>query len=211
MEDYTNFWKTNINDKIVYYGKKMLDISLQGFEGKDLLVNGEPKRLMVQSKTIYNIEGKRKKIIGQYQDFKHGDIIDYSDNKWLVTSFVLSDHQLYDEGTMEVCNDVLIIEVDATETIVGYDSVGRPIIEKVQGEPLIIDCITSNRIVNYEEGTGINLPDNRLEVTIPYTVHDKIIENTNFKMNNRNYKIIGLDYSGVINQIGIIKIIADRI
>ena len=211
MKDYSNYYRSNMNDKIRYDGKKILDATLNGFEGQDLLVNDLPKRLLVQDKYTYNVEGKRKTIIGQFGDFKFGDVIDYSQYKWIIVDFVLSDHKMYDKGVMELCNDVLVIEGDPIKTQVGTDPMGRPIYEDIAGEPLIINCITTNRIMSSQDGIGIKLPDNRLEITIPFIIHDKIIENTNFIMNNRAYKIFGLDYSSVINQNGIIKIMAERI
>lgn len=211
MNDYSNYWHTSLDDRIVYYGKKVLDYSLQGFEGKDLFVNGVSKRLLVHDAYTVTNEGKRKTIIGEYGTFKCGDTIDYNDNYWLVLSKVYSDHNMYDKGNMELCNDVFVLEQEPIKTISGYDPTGRPIYKETEVEPLTINCISKNTILDYKEGTGIRLPDGELEITLPYIEDEKLIEGTVFKLNNREHTIIGLDYTDVINTVGVIRIQARRV
>lgn len=210
MNDYTNYWNTNVNDKVVYYGKKILDYSLKGFESKDVLVDGVAKKLLIRDKYSENEGATKRTVIGQIDDFKCGSVVEYKDNKWIVITYVLSDHEIYDKGVIEICNNTLVIETDPIQTLTGYDPMGRPIYVETPSTPLEIPCITTTSIKDYEKGVGTNLPDGILQITIPYLEHEKLAINTNFNMYNGNYKIVGLNYSDVINQNGIIKITAER-
>lgn len=210
MKDFSNYWNTNLDDRIVHYGKKILNYSLTGFESKDVTVDGIATKLLVQDKYSDNEGATKRTIIGQVGDFKSGSIVEYKNKKWLVTTYVLSDHDIYDKGVMEICNNVLVIETDPTQTLTGYDPTGRPIYESSPSTPLEIDCITTTTIKDYETGVGINLPDGKMLITIPYFNHEKIAINTDFEMYNTSYKIIGLNYDDVINGNGIIKITVEK-
>ena len=56
-----------------------------------------------------------------------------------------------------------------------------------------------------------NLPYNNLSVTMSYSTNENIKEGKTFNMYGLDYKIIGIDYSKVLNNVGIIQLLADRV
>lgn len=211
MKDYSNYWNTNINDRIKHYGKKILDMSLDGFESKEVIVDDLTKKLLIQEKYSANNEGSKRTIIGEYGSFKWGSVIKYNGNSWISTSFPLSENGIYDKGIMELCNDILVLESDPHKVKVGNDPIGRPIYEEIKGDIFEIPCSTTTTITNSSEEVWFSLPGGKIQITIPFVDHDKLKINTDIKLQKSTFKISGVDYSNTINKCGIIKITAEKI
>lgn len=116
----------------------------------------------------------------------------------------------YDLSVMQECNNTLILKGEVTKTKVGENDFGEPQYSYVEGDPIEIPCIVETSIQTRETEKPINLPEGRLQVTIPYTDNKQLAISQEFSMYDSNYEIIGIDYTKSINGVGIMIIDGKR-
>lgn len=135
-----------------------------------------------------------------------GDVFALGSDKWLCVE-VDPLHEVYYKGSVRLCNATFTLQTSTTKTITGYDSLGRPIYTEV---PVITswNCIAETKYINANFDKPINLPENKIHITVPYS--DLIKENMEFNMWNNKYKITGFSMENVINGIGILKVWSER-
>lgn len=97
---------------------------------------------------------------------------------------------------------------------IGTDNLGRPIYDIIPGEIKELPCVVkmnnaSTAIADTNE--PINLLDNQVVVTIPYTEAPSIKYNEKFELYNDLYRIIRIDPSSSINKVGILHITGQRV
>lgn len=138
-----------------------------------------------------------------------GSMVVAGSNIWL-TIDVISD--ITSKGILRLCNNVLKLQTGVKEKLIDYDSVGRPVYEPT---PVYTswNCVATSKIENpYDNlNSQINLPEGKMEVTISYVNNTAIADNAEFTMWGYSYKIIGIDMSKVIDNIGVIKLVAQRV
>lgn len=210
MKDYSNYHGTNLNTKLVHDGNLMLESVLNGFDGADVEINGIPYRAALYNKYSTRRSGKLKKMLTKSGQSAIGDLVKINEENWLVTT-VPEDNSISQEATIEQCNNTLDIVGKPVEVIVGYDPMGRPIYETVPGDITSYPCIVKTSFYMSEDDKQINLPSGRIQITIQYTDNPDIVEDTEFAMYSRTYRIVGLDYTQSINKKGLIVILADRV
>jgi hypothetical protein len=210
VKDYSSYHNSNINDKIIGDGNLILDKALSGFEGYDVLVDGVAKKVVIQSKNSYNSKGDTSYIIGKKGDLNIGSIVDHDNKKWLIPSHI-DDFKIYVKGVIQFCNSTLTIPGDTTKTQTGTDSMGRPIYDETTSPSTSLPCIAESKVYMSEDQEPINLPNERLVVTIPYTNNDKIKLNFEFDMYGNRYEVSHVDRSQVIGTVGILQLTADLV
>lgn len=127
---------------------------------------------------------------------------------YLVISF--NENNLYSTANAKLCNNTLKLKGEPTQTVIGYDHRGAPIYETVEGVSVEVPCIAENKVMVGDSNQPINLPDGRLMVTIPYTIHDNININKTFNMYDTEYLISNVDKTKSINGVGLIIITGQR-
>lgn len=164
-----------------------------------------------------SVVSNKKEVRTKHSDnFKHGDIIDI-ENKiskerqtYLLTKSVET-KEGYDLSVAELCNSTFKLSGTETKVLKGYDYLNRPIYETTTTGDQYIPCIVESRIFNATgEDEAINLPENKIQVTMQYTEHKDIDFGKDFQMYGQPYRITGLDYTQVMNNKGILKIIGER-
>jgi hypothetical protein len=110
------------------------------------------------------------------------------------------------KAKIKLCNNTLTLKGSTIEIIVGYNDFGEPITETISSEDIILPCIVETKILDDETEQAINLPEGRINVTIPYTEHEDIAIDKEFVMYGEKYKIIGIDYTQSINKEGLLII-----
>lgn len=149
-----------------------------------------------------------KKYLLSLVSINRGAIVNWSNQKWLtLSSDFIGD--IYYKCAIELCNNILHIKTGETKTISGYDPMGRPIYTTT---PVFTDfpCIVSqSKSVGTESNQAINLPNGQLFITIPYT--ELIKEQMEFQMYQRKYKVINVDYTESINQVGLVTLTVERV
>jgi hypothetical protein len=161
---------------------------------------------IVEESSLNKNPNKKRILMKPEDSLSVGNTCVWNNNNWLVTDLD-DDNGIYTVGIIEKCNNTLTIQTGVTETITGYDSMGRPIITSIptyDSFPCIeISGLNVNRRTNLDE--PVNLPFSRTIITI--TLTDKIQIDMEFVMNNNKYKIIDMSYS----RTGLLDLMADKI
>jgi hypothetical protein len=139
-----------------------------------------------------------------------GDMVELDGKFWMVTDYV-SDNPLFPKAKIGKCNFSLHLKTDETKTLIGYDNFKRP---QYDTQPIFTDiqCILQTYVSNISLNNTINLPQGQVLVTIQYNdIAKSIKENDEFDIYNRQYKVVGMDYSNIVQGIGCLAIIAERV
>jgi hypothetical protein len=129
---------------------------------------------------------------------------------WMVVDFT-SENKLFPKAKIQICNFTLKVKTGETKTLLGYDDFKRPVYD-TQSTYVDTQAILKNAIGNVLLNSEINLPSERMLITIKYDDNAKLIkENDTFDMYNREYKVVGIDFSNVFNGKGIITLTTERV
>lgn len=208
MKDYSNYHDTDIKGKIERDGLFLLEQSLDGYGGYDVLINDliETKVLMYQK---YDSNGEAKKVIGRIEDIERGNLIKHGNEYWLVTTKP-EDNNIYHKAEMRLCSSEFPIGyTDEQSILVGNDHLGNPVYETVKGETIYTPCVVemnSASVAIADNNNAINLLDNKIIITIPFIKSDEIKINEQFMMYDLNYRIIRVDETKSIKGVGIVII-----
>lgn len=138
------------------------------------------------------------------QTVKKGATVLIGTQYYLVTDF--NGNGINQKAKIKLCNNTITLKGSTTEIIVGYNDFNEPITETVSSGDIVLPCIVEIKILDDETEQAINLPEGRINVTIPYTEHEDIAIDKEFVMYGEKYKIIGIDYTQSINKEGLIII-----
>lgn len=139
-----------------------------------------------------------------------GDLIFHKNHNWILTDFI--DNDIFPKGSLEKCNYSLSINPPPTKTLKGHDSVGRPVYEETNGTPLLLPCIVETSFYHKDDkDTPIILPKGNIRVTLSYLDNSELKIGQTITVYNEKYKIVGVDLTSVINNIGIIKLNAEKV
>jgi hypothetical protein len=129
---------------------------------------------------------------------------------WMVVDFT-SENKLFPKAKIQICNFTLKVKTGETKTLLGQDDFKRPVYD-TQATYVDMQAILKNTIGNIPLNAEINLPSERMFITVKYDDNAKLIkENDTFDMYNREYKVVGIDFSNVFNDKGIITLTTERV
>lgn len=97
------------------------------------------------------------------------------------------------------------------KTVKGYTQLGKPIYEEFYTVDKLEPCIVETSSGSANTDAQLVIPRNSIFITIKYQPSETIAINYQFTMYNNKYKIVDIDYTKVINEKGIIKILAERV
>jgi hypothetical protein len=139
-----------------------------------------------------------------------GDFIEFQGNKYL-SVFVPEERETYWSSKARLCNSTYPIKLTKTTVLVGHNTLGKPMYKDSYEIDRQEPCIVESR--NYATDTNAQLiiPNNSVLITIKYQPSDTLVVNYEFTMYNNKYKIVDIDYTKIINEKGIIKILAERV
>ncbi|PKR82851.1 hypothetical protein [Heyndrickxia camelliae] len=209
MKNYSNYHSNNINDKMMHDGLLLLQNSLDGFEGYEGILNNT-KNTKVLFYDKYDAQSTTKKIIGYVEDIELGNLFKINNENWLITTYP-EDNKVYRKAEVQLCNSTFPIEANKNKVLIGYDNFGKPVY-KEEIEYDYVPCIVQSKLYMTTLNQPINLPNDALLITLPYNeMTKKIIENYPFIYHDRNYKVIDIDFSGVVIDKGIINVTVNRV
>ncbi|WP_226035613.1 hypothetical protein [Aquibacillus saliphilus] len=171
-------------------------------------VDGVQKQVSVSSTADPN----KRRILFKENDINWGDIVLHESQQWLVTERPFF-NRIHDKSKMTLCNNTLTFEVENEREIIGYDDLYNPIYADEATTTIVeFPCVIDN-ISNLKTPTGekINVPEGDMALFISYTTNELINEESVFQMFNNDYRIVGIDKSGVLNEEGILMLVAKRI
>lgn len=211
MKDYSNYHGTNTNEKISHDGLLILEKSLNGFEGYDVVINSTVNsKVLIYQK--WDADSETKKVIGRIEDIDRGNLLRINNMDWLVTTLP-EDNKIYRKAEMKLCNSTFPIQSNKTRDLLGYNPItNEPIYSEYKEVLVEIPCIVESKYSSTNnDGDTLTIPENELIITMKhYEDAEHVRENFEFEMYNQPYKITNIDSTKVVAGKGIVKIIARR-
>ncbi|MFF3149204.1 hypothetical protein ACFVRU_47745 [Streptomyces sp. NPDC057927] len=207
MKDFKNYHKINTSAKIERDALLLLQKSLDGYAGYEVLINDKKTTKVLMSQR-YDSDGESMKVIGHIQDIERGDLIKYNGVYWLVTTMP-EDNRIYRKAIVQLCSSYFPIKTEDKKVIVGFDKLNRPIYETVPGEVIHIPCVvdmTNASVAIADVNESINMLDNKIFITIPFNEHPQIRHDAEFLMYDITYRIIRIDNTKSIDGVGLTRI-----
>ncbi|MED3792332.1 hypothetical protein P4571_07745 [Niallia alba] len=209
MKDYSNYHNINTNDKIHRDGMTLLEHSLNGFESYEAFVDSYPTPIRVLIYQKYDSDSETKRVIGHIADIERGNILNINKQDWLVVT-IPEDNKIYRKADMKICNSFFPAITDKTRVLIGRDDDGRPVYEEVE-QKVNVPCIVEPSIsINTDKVDQLLLPKGSIKISLKYAKYMNINSNDKFEMYGNRYEIEDIDYSKVINEIGIMVIYAKK-
>jgi hypothetical protein len=129
---------------------------------------------------------------------------------WMITDFT-SENETFPKAKIQICNFELSVKTGETKIPLGNDKFGAPVY-KTEKTYTSLHSILKNTIGSIALNSEVNLPSERMLITVTYDDISKTIkENDTFDMYGREYKVIGIDFSNVFYEKGIITLTTERV
>lgn len=174
MKDYSTYY-ANSRDRMIHDGTKLYEMHLNGFDGKEVLVNGVPRRVIITEK--FSTKEILRKIQGDHGQLRVGDIYRFSDMTWVLRK-IDNENDVYDTGTLEYSPSSLLWLNE-------------------QGEVVELPFIfNSDNLSNFglDEGRIITIANDRRVIAIPSTEESKLLKiNQRFIFDNSGWRIISIN------------------
>lgn len=207
MKDYSNYHDIDIKAKLEHDGNLIFESSLNGVSGKDILINDVSTRGIITSK-FNSDDGQIKYIMGRNEELFRGSVVDYENMKWLVTS-IPHFNGVYKKAEITICNNTLVIKDEPTEVLVGSNPhTGQPVYEYQDGAPISYPCIVTKLMENEQlKNKPININGDTINVTLPYFE----FKESQIELYGEKYQVKSIDKTKVINGIGLLTILGERV
>lgn len=199
MKNYSNYHGVNFNDKVINDGNLILDKSLI----HDAVIQDVPEKVLIYDK-FSNDDGTKKNIVAKVGKLKRGYVVQFNNHDWIVISLP-ENNVIYEKAVIKLCNSKLLMKGNPV-TVTKINDFGEEYEEVVSYDSIEVPCIVETKILDDQIDEAINLPEGRIDVTIPYTEHEDIVIDKEFEMYSEKYKIIGIDYTQSINKEGLMII-----
>lgn len=147
---------------------------------------------------------QKELLIRPDQTVKKGATVLVGTQYYLVTDF--NGNGINQKAKIKLCNSTFTLKGSKIQTIVEYNDFGEPIYDETNTSDILIPCIVDTSITIDNTDNAINLPEGRINITIPYTEHEDIAIDKEFVMYGEKYKIMSIDYTQSINKEGLIII-----
>ncbi|WP_425203606.1 hypothetical protein [Priestia megaterium] len=139
-----------------------------------------------------------------------GMIIVFESSSFLVTDY--KTNLINSSAKARQCNNSITLTSELSESVViGYDDLGRPVYDDVESEEVVIPCICDTVIKNDDTERAINLPQEQMLVTIPYTEHEDLNYDKELILYGSHFKIIGIDDTESIDKVGLRRLTLERV
>jgi hypothetical protein len=168
--------------------------------GIDVLINGIPSKVLLKNKK----NGNDKEISAKINEIHVGDLIEMNSQKWLIVDLPV-ENEIYSKATLRRCNTYFPIIQNRTRELIGYDGDERPTYSysfETYSEP----CIASTTYPTGNDNEQLPLPEGTIDITIKYQMADNIAVNENFQIYSENYETVSIDYTKVIDSVGVMTI-----
>lgn len=212
IRDFSNYHKLDVSKKIEHDSLFLLNKSLNGFSSYDVVVNyDKPTKILMNQK--WDADGEAVKVIGHIADIERGNLIEYNSDYWLVVTKP-EDNRIYRKAEARLCSAEFPVKYADQKVEIGKDDLDRPVYDIIKGEVKMLPCVPKMNDASTsiaDTNNPINLLDNQVMITIPYTEAPSIKYNEKFKLFNDTYRIIRIDPSKSINKVGVLRITGERV
>lgn len=168
-------------------------------------VEGEAVESIVNRTNDYHI----KLVHFKYDyDIKIGSIVAFDDKQYLIID--KDRDSVFSFAKMEECNGFFDLSTGEVERIrVGTGEFGQPIYEEkivTIKEP----CIIKNKYYSISDNAALPLSEGQIEISMKYQKASNVDVNEIFELYGNTYVITDVGYNDVKNEVGIMKIYAER-
>lgn len=174
MKDYSTYY-VNSRDRMIHDGTKLYEMHLNGFDGKEVLVNGNPRRVIITEK--FSTKEILRKIQDVHGQLKVGDIYHFSNMTWVLRKLD-NENDVYDTGTLEYSpSSLLWLNADGEITELPF-------------------IFNTDSISNFgiDEGRIISLANDRRVIAVPSTKESQLIKvNQRFIFDNSGWRVISIN------------------
>jgi hypothetical protein len=137
-----------------------------------------------------------------------GSIVEMDDAEYLIVDSLK--HEIYPTAEIKLCNSNFPLPGQQVCTTYINDF-GEEQEDCVDSAPVEIPCIVETSFYKQGEDQPINLPNDTVRITIPYTEHNSLKVNYSFKLYGESYQVSSFDYTQSLNKIGLLIINAKRV
>lgn len=214
FDSYSNRMNAIGSDTKEYLAKTAKDSNARSFKDSPFYeivnINGVATDVRVLDDTV-TVNGKSfyNKFLNFRPDtsFDVGSLVEYDAKNWYIMDF--NNNDIFPTASIKLCNSNFPLTT-TTKTLAGYDDFGKPVYSESE-TVTYTPCIAETKIYIADSKQPINLPENKIIITIKYIEHEDIKINNEFKIYDQSYKIIMIDktQSDVINKTGILVIHAE--
>ncbi|WP_133065294.1 hypothetical protein [Virgibacillus profundi] len=162
---------------------------------------------------VDTIINKKTKYDEKLVNFRHGynplvgSVVTYKDNKYLLME--TDEDDIYRFGVMKKCNYIIPVKVGETKVFAGYDHNGQPYYTtEIEYED--VPCIIDSKYYSSNDNAQLPLPEGKLSVYTKYVPDSNIQTNEEYVLYEKRYIVADIDYTKVINGVGVIEIIVER-
>ncbi|MBD1379213.1 hypothetical protein [Metabacillus arenae] len=211
MKDYSNYHNTDFKSKVIHDGNILFEQGLNGFDGYEVTVNEVISRAIITSK-FNSGDGTEKNIIGKVADIERGNVIlvNETNENWIVIS-IPKDNNIYRKAVIKLCNSTFSLPGEKTKVLIGQDPrTGRPIYDE-QVTQIEVPCIVESQYSKSSDVNQFKIPEGTLVISMKYQTSEELKIDYDFEMYGNKYKVANFDYTSVIDDKGIIKIIAEKV
>lgn len=212
MRDFSNYHKLDVSKKIEHDSLFLLNKALNGYSSYEVVVNYEKSTKILMNQK-WDADGEAVKIIGHIADIERGNLIEHNGEYWLVVTKP-EDNRIYRKAEARLCSTEFPVKYADQKVEIGKDDLGRPVYDIIEGEVKMLPCVPKMNDASTsiaDTNNPINLLDNQVMITIPYTEAPSIKYNEKFKLFNDTYRIIRIDPSKSINKVGVLRITGERV
>lgn len=213
------------------YIKRLND---EGVNSKDAYLNQSKiiaKQQILNSPNLYNVYLNLDETVTYYciardkGSYEKRKFIFLPDTEVNLGDYITQDNLVYlltGKDTNEVtpqfigdfCSAEFPVKYADQKVEIGKDDLGRPVYDIIEGEVKMLPCVPKMNDASTsiaDTNNPINLLDNQVMITIPYTEAPSIKYNEKFKLFNDTYRIIRIDPSKSINKVGVLRITGERV
>lgn len=167
-------------------------------------IDGESVDAIVNKKINYD-----EKLIHFRHDYKPlaGSVVTYRDGKYLLmeTDF----DEIYTFGTMKHCNHTIPFKIGEESEFVGYDENKQPHY-KTKESYKDVPCIVDSKYYSSNDNAQLPLPEGKLSIYAKFIPDSSIQTNEEFRLYEKRYIVADVDYTKVVDGVGVMEIIVER-
>ncbi|GLO66137.1 hypothetical protein [Oceanobacillus kimchii] len=209
MKNYSDYFNTNLKDKLVHDGTAIFQRSLLESPDSYIAIRGDEEiNVLMQSTSNYN----ERRILSKHDDVSWGDVLMMDGESWLVTERPYF-NKIHDKTKIRLCNNEMKFTKIIPGELIGYDDLDSPIYSDEREEEVFINCVVESiSDLNTKTSTGqqINVPDGDMVLQIQNTDNELIVYNSTFEMYGTTYRISGIDRSKVLKNKGVLILVVSR-
>ncbi len=199
---------SNSSDGIIQASKRTVGNSFDNslFSSTVLIDNVDYEVIVTQEK-----QSEDKKILLKPDTKVNiGAVVKMNELNYLVIDF-LGDgiNEIYPTATLKVCNESLLLSGEPEETQVGIDpNTGQPVFDYTDGLPISYPCIVTMTMGNENlKNQPININGDTILVTLPYFD----FKESQIELYDETYQVKSIDKTKVINGVGLLTILGEKV